>query len=1143
MSLLRLPQTVSRPSKKYTFVILGVLALLILSGIFAGTFLATAASHALNSNATSNSLGYLGASGSVASVSSTDNWVTYHYDNTRDGYTSSLPTITSPAVDWKGTVDGGVYAEPLYYNGNVYVATEDDTVYAFNANTGAISWSSHLGTPVDSLAAPYACSGGHGPDITPVIGITGTPVIDPTTGTLYVAALINIGSNNGEYKLFAINANTGQTMWNNAITAPNFNSLPQEQRSALTLANGLVYVAFGGFSWNCFNPGPTGWVIAMSASGGGEMYAYNLPSRPEGDIWEPEGLSVDSSGNVYVTTGDSNNATFDFGCSLIKLTPDLTFVDSTANYFAPSNWQYLNQNDLDLADTGATLLPGNLIFSIGKYNMGYLLSSTSLGGIGGQLYEAQVCGDVNSAWPYGAWGATSYANGIIYVPCGSGLEALQLQSGSQPWFTSLWNYSGFFAGPPIIAAGAVWTTEITGGTLYALNPTTGAVMSQLSLGSVEHFSTPSAGDGLIFVAATQTIYAINPAPGSSSGGGSGASSVTVNSVNQINGAISGYYTALYQGGSVVASGFTPMTFATTSGLTYSVQVDNYGSCTFAHWSDGVTSNPRSFTATSSSTTFTAVYDCAGVSGGSGGGGTGGASSLTVGSVNQNNSTINGYYTALFDSGGSVVASGFTPKTFSLTSGSIYSVKVDNYGSCNFYQWSDGVTSNPRTFTASGAMTFTAVYNCAGTTGGGGTGGASTVTVASTDQNSNAISGYYTELISSSGGVIASGFTPNTFATTSGLTYSVQVDNYGSCTFAHWSDGVTSNPRSFTATSSSTTFTAVYDCTGTTSGVASSVTVASQDTNNNAITGYRTILYDSSGSVIASGFTPMTFATTSGLTYSVQVDNYGSCSFVFWSNGQTNNPMSFTAMSSATTFTAVYDCGGTTGGGGTSSTVSVNSVDQTGKGISGYYVILKDTSTGVTKTGFTNTTFSTTSGQAYTLQADSYGSCTFNNWASGSTSNPLGFTATSSTQTLTAVYNCGGSGSSPNGITIYDHRIPANYWAPCFATTCTNPLASCNTACTGPGASMYFVLYDSSNNVVATGFANENGHIITGLTPGATYYIVPANCDLCHGSTHDVLFQYFGTAQGTQISTTQRMAVTVGDTVNVWYSCTNGCGGG
>jgi polyvinyl alcohol dehydrogenase (cytochrome) len=807
MSLLRLSLTVSRTSKTCTIVTLGVLALLILSGIFAGSFLATAASHATNSKATSpNNVGFLDVSGtkpSVASVSSTDNWVTYHYDNTRDGYISSLPAITSPAVDWKGSVDAGIYAEPLYYNGNVYVATEDDTVYALNANTGAVSWSSHLGTPADSVAAPYAC-GGHGPDITPVIGITGTPVIDPTTGTLYVAALIN----NVGYQLFAINANTGQTLSNTAITAPNFSYLPQEQRAALALANGLVYVAFGGFSWNCFSPGPTGWVIAMSASGGGEKFAYNVPSRPEADIWDPEGVSVDSSGNVYIVTGDSDNSTFNLGTSVIKLTSDLTFVDSTADYFAPSNWQYLNLNDLDLTDTGATLLPGNLIFAIGKYNMGYLLSATSLGGIGGQLYEAQVCGDVNSPWPYGAWGSTSYANGIIYVPCGTGLEALQLQSGSQPRFTSLWNYSGFFAGPPIIAAGAIWTTTIPGGTLYALNPTTGAVLSQMSLGSVEHFTTPSAGDGLIFVAASQTIYAINPAPSSSTGGG--PSSVTVNSVNQINGAISGYYTELISSsGSVIESAFTPKTFDTTAGQTYSVQVDGYGSCTFSHWSDGVTSDPRSFTATSGGTTFTAVYNCSGVSGG---GGTGGASSVTVNSVNQNNSTISGYYTALFDSSGSVVATGFTPKTFTTTSGSSYSVQVDNYGSCNFYQWSDGVKSNPRTFTASGAMTFTADYNCGGTTGGGGTpSGTSTIDVSTVKSQGSSIQGYYISLYQN-GARITSCFSACSFTVTNGQTYQVIASSYGAETFNHWRNDGATGPETVSVPSTSTTLSliAVYN---------------------------------------------------------------------------------------------------------------------------------------------------------------------------------------------------------------------------------------------------------------------------------------------------------------------------------------------
>jgi hypothetical protein len=134
-----------------------------------------------------------------------------------------------------------------------------------------------------------------------------------------------------------------------------------------------------------------------------------------------------------------------------------------------------------------------------------------------------------------------------------------------------------------------------------------------------------------------------------------------------------------------------------------------------------------------------------------------------------------------------------------------------------------------------------------------------------------------------------------------------VDNYGACVFSAWSDGVTSNPRTFTATSSPTTFTAIYNCSGTTSS-GSSVTVNSINQDGAAITGYYTILYSSSGSVVDTGFTPTTFSTTSGDTYSVQADSYGSCTFTSWSGGATANPMSFTATSSAQTFTAEYNCG-------------------------------------------------------------------------------------------------------------------------------------------------------------------------------------------------------------------------------------------
>ncbi|MHB2036854.1 MAG: hypothetical protein ACYCPW_08975 [Nitrososphaerales archaeon] len=420
-----------------------------------------------------------------------------------------------------------------------------------------------------------------------------------------------------------------------------------------------------------------------------------------------------------------------------------------------------------------------------------------------------------------------------------------------------------------------------------------------------------------------------------------------------------------------------------------------------------------------------------------------------------------------------------------------------------------------------------------------------------NQNGTAITGYYTELLDSSGNVLATGFTTQVFITNAGQSYEVEVGNYGSCQFAQWSGGAAANLMSFTATSTAQSFTAVYNCgTGGTGGTSSTVTVNSADQNNMTITGYYTALLDSSSNVLATGYTPHTFTTTVGQTYGVKVDNYGNCNFEHWSNGATSDPMMFSATSAAQSFTAVFNCGTSGsggGGGGTASQVTVTSQDTSGVTISRYYTELYSSSGSVISTGFTPTTFSTTSGLSYSIQVDNYGSCSFAHWSDGVSSDPRSFAATSTAQSFTAVFNCGtsgsgGSGGSSTGITIFDHRIPANYWASCFATTCTNPLASCNTSCTGPGAAMYVVLYGSNGNVVQTGFANENGLTFTGLTAGVTYYIYPSDCDLCHGSTHDVLFQYWGTSSGTAINSTRPLAVVVGESVNAWYTCTNGCTG-
>ena len=182
--------------------------------------------------------------------------------------------------------------------------------------------------------------------------------------------------------------------------------------------------------------------------------------------------------------------------------------------------------------------------------------------------------------------------------------------------------------------------------------------------------------------------------------------------------------------------------------------------------------------------------------------------------------------------------------------------------------------------------------------------------------------------------------------------------------------------------------------------------------------------------------------------------------------------------------------------------------------------------------------------SYKIERSDNGGTTWNLIASNpaTTFSDTGLTpSTTYTYRVSAVYPVGTSSPSNTasattnaqsaGITVYAHRIPAAYWDPCFATTCS--------AGSGPGATMYFELWDSAGNVIQSGYADENGYTFSGLNAGTTYYVYPFDCNSCHGSTHNVVFQYWGDNQ----STIKPRPATGGGSLNAWYSCTNSCADG
>jgi uncharacterized repeat protein (TIGR03806 family) len=536
---------------------------------------------------------------------------TYHYDNTRQGADTNETWLTPGDVNtntfgklFSYDLDGYVYAEPLIItnvtipgqgvHNVVYVATEHDSIYALDADgnagtNGGVLWHTNVGLSAICATAPfgYRYSGGGYTDIVPEVGMTGTPVIDPTTGTLYVDAFtrdIDGNVTNYVHRLHALDVTTGnERSYSPVIVAGSvpgtgvgsvdgvqtFSAVQHGARPALCLVNGIVIASYASYA----DTDPYhGWMFAYNATNFARIGVFNTTPNAtiaafgahaaEGGIWMGGGgLCVDASNNIYFESGNgsfsANTGGGDYADSFMKLSTSngLAVVD----YFTPYDQATLAANDTDLGSCGPLLLPDSvgsaahphLIVGPGKSGKIYLVDRDNMGhnqsGSDSQIVESFV-------GISGSWSPPAYWNNLLYFQASSAsMEEFSISNASinQTAVATAAPSVGALNGSPVVSAngtnnGIVWVMDNNSGntgspgTLYALNANNISQMlwssQQLaardSMGPAVKMTTPTVAGGKVYVGGqySLTVYGLAlflPVPTITPDGGLFTNSVTV----------------------------------------------------------------------------------------------------------------------------------------------------------------------------------------------------------------------------------------------------------------------------------------------------------------------------------------------------------------------------------------------------------------------------------------------------------------------------------------------------------------------------------------------------------------------------------------------------------------------------------------
>jgi polyvinyl alcohol dehydrogenase (cytochrome) len=420
----------------------------------------------------------------------TDSWTGYHSDQARTGAVAGTAPAKSASIAWATPLGSAVYGQPVVALGRVIAVSENNHVTALDPLTGEVQWSTSLGTPLTNVGSVAGCG-----NVDP-LGITSTPAIDLATGTVYVVGEI-YEHGAVHHQLEGIRVATGKVVLSEAVDPPlpaGENPKTLLQRAGLAIANGRIYIGYGGNAGDCGSY--HGWVVSVRESGAPGLLSFEVAADGEGGaIWESGGApAVDSGGNIYVTTGNANPDPPEGGPdskryteSVVKLSPLLKPLASFKDVVAGG--------DEDLATGNPVLLPGNLVFAIGKTDVAYILRQSDLSKV---AEIRNVCGSDPDGGP-----AFDAATDRIYVPCrGGAIQELDLATRTVGPMMRGANAA------PLLIGHSLWAAMYPNGTLTEFDTTTHARIQTLSVGSsIPHFATPSAAFGMLFLGTDSGVTA------------------------------------------------------------------------------------------------------------------------------------------------------------------------------------------------------------------------------------------------------------------------------------------------------------------------------------------------------------------------------------------------------------------------------------------------------------------------------------------------------------------------------------------------------------------------------------------------------------------------------------------------------------